>query len=236
KGKMSERVIMLLFAFSGLLCGQAPGANAADFNKVDEAVEAALKRGDCPGAVVQVVHKDEVVLRKAYGHRAVEPEMAAMTADTVFDLASLTKPIATGTSIVLLIEQGKLRPEDKVAKHWPAFAANGKDDVTIENLLLHTSGLTADNSEADYKDGRGKAMERIAALKLETPPGTRFKYSDVGFIVLGELVEKLGRLPVDRCAKKHVFEPLKMNDTGFLPSDVLKIRIAPTGKREGRII
>ena len=209
---------------------------APDFAKVDEAVEAALKRGDCPGAVVLVVHKDEVVLRKAYGNRAVEPDKLPMTADAIFDLASLTKPIATGTSIMMLIEKGMLRPEDKVAKHWPAFAANGKGDVTIAHLLLHTSGLTADNAEADYKDGREKALERIAALKLEAPPGTRFKYSDVGFIVLGELVEKVGGVSFERFAKQHVFEPLKMNDTGFNPGEVFKKRIAPTGKRDGQII
>ena len=207
-----------------------------DFAKVDEAVEAALKRGDCPGAVVLVVHKDEVVLRKAYGNRVVEPDKLPMTADAIFDLASLTKPIATGTSIVMLIEKGMLRPEDKVAKHWPAFAANGKGDVTIAHLLLHTSGLTADNAEADYKDGREKALERIAALKLEAPPGTRFKYSDVGFIVLGELVEKVGGVSIDRFAKQHLFEPLKMNDTSFNPGEVFKKRIAPTGKRDGQII
>lgn len=209
---------------------------ATDFAAVDSAVEAAIKRGDCPGAVVLVLHKDEVALRKAYGLRAVEPAKLPMTADTIFDMASLTKPMATGTSIMLLIEQGKLKPEDKVAKHWPAFAANGKDDVTIAHLLLHTSGLTADNAVADYADGREKALERITALKLEAPPGTRFKYSDVGFIVLGELVEKVGGLPVDQFAKKHVFDPLKMTDTVFLPNDALKKRIAPTGKRDGKII
>src|SRR4051794_20721104 len=89
--------------------------------KIDEAVAAALKRGDCPGAVVVVVHADEVVFRKAYGSRALKPDEAAMTADTVFDMASLTKPVATGTSVMLLIEQGKLKPSDLVSKHWPAF-------------------------------------------------------------------------------------------------------------------
>jgi CubicO group peptidase (beta-lactamase class C family) len=203
---------------------------------VDEAVEAALKRGDCPGAVVLVVHKDEVILRKAYGNRSIEPDRTPMMLDTIFDLASLTKPIATGTSIMLLFEQGKLRPNDKVATHWPAFAANDKENVTVAQLLLHTSGLTADNAEADYKDGRERALERIAELKLEAPPGTRFKYSDVGFIVLGELVHKLGGSPVDQFATKRVFEPLKMSDTSFNPPESLRKRIAPTGKRDGKII
>src|SRR6185437_6968092 len=130
----------------------------------------------------------------------------------------------------------KLRPEDKVAKHWPAFAANGKHDVTVAHLMLHTSGLIADNSIADYKDGREKAMERIAGLKLEAPLGSRFRYSDVGFIVLGELVEKIGGMPVDRFAEEHVFKPLKMAETGFKTATSFRSRIAPTGKRGGAII
>jgi CubicO group peptidase (beta-lactamase class C family) len=159
-----------------------------------------------------------------------------MTVDTVFDMASLTKPVATGSSIMLLIEQGKLKPEDLVSKYWPAFSANGKDKVTIAHLLLHTSGLIADNPVADYADGRAMSFERIANLKLLDPPGTRFRYSDVNFIVLGELVERTSGMPVDEFARKHVFEPLKMADTGFNPDDALKKRIAPTGLRDGKTI
>jgi CubicO group peptidase (beta-lactamase class C family) len=218
-----------------IFCGTSSPA-ADRFAKVDGAVAAALERGDCPGAVVAVVHKDKVVFRKAYGQRSLQPEKTPMTPDAIFDLASLTKPIATGTSVMLLIEQGKLSVEDKVAEHWPAFAANGKEDVTVAHLLLHTSGLTADNSINDYRDGRDKALERVANLKLEAPAGTRFRYSDVGFITLGVLVERITGTPVDQFAKKHVFEPLKMKDTGFNPSDALKNRIAPTGRRDGKII
>src|SRR5262249_50523712 len=204
--------------------------------KIDAAVEAALKRNDCPGAVVLVVHADEVVFRKAYGLRAVEPEKVPMTPDAVFDMASLTKPVATATSIMILAEQGKLAFSDPVAKHWPAFAANGKESVTIEHCLLHVSGLTADNDVKDYADGREKALERVAALKLEVPPGTRFKYSDVGFIVLGELVEKIGGLPVAQFAKKQMFDPLKPAGPGLKPGEPPFARVAPTGKRDGKII
>src|SRR6059058_3702180 len=122
-------------------------------NRIDDAVAAALNRGDCPGAVVLVVHGDEVVFRKAYGNRSLHPDRVPMTADTVFDMASLTKPVATATSAFVLIEQGKLRLSEKVATYWQEFAANGKAEVTIEHLLTHTSGLTADNALADYKDG-----------------------------------------------------------------------------------
>ena len=217
------------------------GTYAADLDKdqlakIDTAVEAAISRGECPGAVVVVVHSDAVAYRKAFGKRAVKPDEVAMTTDTVFDMASLTKPVATGTSVMLLIQQGKLKPEDLVSKHWPEFAASGKEKVTVEHLLLHTSGLTADNDIKDYANGRAKALERIAELKLEAPAGTRFKYSDVGFIVLGELVERIGGTPLDQFAKKHVFDPLKMADTTFTPAETLKKRVAPTGLRDGKII
>jgi serine-type D-Ala-D-Ala carboxypeptidase len=232
-------VLLVLSGTTGLSRGDNSDEGNVDRSKlaaIDDCVAAALKRGDCPGAVVIVIHADEVVFRKAYGFRAVKPEQVPMTVDTIFDLASLTKPIATASSVMLLIEQGKLSPDDLVSKHWPAFAANGKDKVTIAHLLLHTSGLTADNAIADYSDGKAKALERIAGLKLEAPPDTRFKYSDVGFIVLGELVEKIGGMPVDAFARKHIFEPLKMSDTTFLPGEALKKRIAPTGMRDGKII
>ena len=230
------RLLLLLLAAlraQGSLAGEPDQKELA---KIDVAVASAIERGDVPGAVVVVVHHDGVVFRKAYGRRALNPAKAPMTVDTVFDMASLTKPVATATSIMLLIERGKLKPSDLVSKHWPAFAANGKDKVTIEQLLLHTSGLTADNAIADYADGKPKAMARIAALKLTTPAGERFRYSDVGFIVLGELVERVGGMPVDQFARKHIYEPLKMTDTAFRPNEELRKRIAPTGVRDGKVI
>lgn len=200
--------------------------------RIDTSVEGAIQRGDCPGAVVLVVHGDEIVFRKAYGHRSLQPEKLPMTVDTVFDLASLTKPIATASSIFVLIEQGKIRLSEKVASYWPEFAANKKDAVTVEHLLLHTSGLLADNSLADYKSGKPDAMKKIAALPLEAEPGKRFRYSDVGFIVLGELVERISGKNVHEFSKAHVFDPLAMADTSYLPSEKLTARCAPTGKRE----
>jgi uncharacterized protein YbbC (DUF1343 family)/CubicO group peptidase (beta-lactamase class C family) len=203
-------------------------------NKIDDAAAAAIKRGDCPGAVVLVVHDDQVVFRKAYGNRSLHPDKVPMTPDTVFDMASLTKPIATVTSAFVLIEQGKLRLSEKVATYWPEFAVNGKGEVTVEHLLTHTSGLIADNSLNDYKGGKAEALKRVAALPLEAEPGTRFKYSDVGFIVLGELVERVSGQPLNEFARANVLEPLGMADAGFLPGDALKNRIAPTAQRDGK--
>ena len=224
---MTRRALSFLAVL--VLAGPVAAIDKGRLDRIDGAVEAAIQRGNCPGAVVVVVHGDEVVFRKAYGQRCKSPEPAAMTPDTVFDMASITKPVATATSVMVLIEKGKLRPSDKVAKYWPEFAANGKDDVTVEHCLTHVSGLIPDNSIKDYVGSREDMLKRIAGLSLQSPPGTRFRYSDVGFIVLGELVGRVGGKPVDEFAAENVFAPLKMADTGFKPSEGLKKRTARCG-------
>ena len=150
------------------------------------------------------------------------PAATPMTVDTVFDLASLTKSLATASSILLLVEQGKVSVTDRVVRHLPAFAAHGKDKITIEQLLLHTSGLLPDNPVADYRDGRAEGLERICQLTPVHEPGSRFVYSDVNYIVLGELVEKLSGTPLDTFAARHFFVPLGMKETGFRPGAKLR--------------
>ncbi len=219
------------------LPGAAPadvGMDAARLAEIDAVVAGAIERGGCPGAVVLVARQGRVVHRKAYGLRAKKPRPEPMTIDTVFDLASLTKPVATAASVLYLVEKGKLRLEDRVAKYLPAFGKHGKEAITVEHLLLHTSGLIADNALRDYRDGRARALERINDLRLVTEPGRRFVYSDVGFIVLGELVEKLAGQPLDACAREHFFEPLGLRDTTFRPGKDLRPRCAPTEQVEGR--
>ena len=163
----------------------------AKLSGIDAAVLTAIRSGEAPGAVVLVLHDGEIAFLRAYGDRSKKPARAPMTADTVFDLASLTKPIVTATSVAILAERGALRLSDKIADHLPEFAKNGKDRVTIEHLLLHTSGLTADNALRDYQAGRDAALANVFALPLETEPGARFLYSDVGYIVLGALIERV---------------------------------------------
>jgi uncharacterized protein YbbC (DUF1343 family) len=223
-----------------LLCVLPLRGNVADAGidserlaRIDSAVSQALEDQRAPGAVVLVLRQGQVVFRKAYGYRQLLPTRERMTIDTVFDLASLTKPIATATAVMLLIEEGKLRLDDPVIKHLPAFGKHGKDRITIEQLLLHTSGLIADNALADYLDGRPKAIERICELKLKAEPGARFIYSDVGFVVLGEIVEKLSGQPLDRFCQKRIFEPLGMKATTFLPSKELVRRAALTEQVKG---
>ena len=166
-GMRTFAILLAFFPFAAT----ADSIDRERLKQIDIAVEAAIQRGDCPGAVVLVVHNDEVVVRKAFGQRTLQPEKVAMTADTVFDMASLTKPIATATSVFVLVEQGKLRLTEKVATYWPEFAANKKDSMTIEHLLVHTSGLTADNALADYKDGKAEAMKKIAGACARSRAG-----------------------------------------------------------------
>jgi uncharacterized protein YbbC (DUF1343 family) len=206
------------------------GLDAGRLARIDSVVAATIKDGKTPGAVVLVVRQGKIGFRKEYGHRQVQPDVEMMTTDTIFDLASLTKPLATATAVLLLIERGKLRLDDHVSTHLPGFRKHGKDRITVEQLLLHTSGLPAGNPVRDYDSGRAKAIEKINDLRLLAEPGKRFTYSDLGFIVLGELIEKLSGVPLDVFCEKNIFAPLGLRDTTFRPSKELIARTAPTEK------
>ena len=201
---------------------------------IDDAVKAGIARGDCPGAVVLVVHQDKVVYRKAFGNRSRQPEHTLMTEDTVFDLASLTKPIATAMAIMLLIQDGKISVDDPISKHLPAFARKETEGITVAQLLTHTGGFIADNSLKDYQEGKENAWKNLFALNPVATPGSKFTYSDVSFILLGKVVENASGMSLDQFTKKRIYEPLGMKETGFRPEGDLKKRSAPTQEREGR--
>ena len=207
--------------------------DAVTVTAIDSAVAAALKQNRLPGCVVLIGRTDEILFEKAYGNRAVKPEVETMTVDTLFDLASLTKPIATATSVMLLIERGDVELDAPASKYLEEFTSHDKDNVTVRQLLLHTSGLTPDNHLRDYQDGAEKAWERICNLKLLSPPGERFRYSDVGFIVLGRLVERVSGKPLNDFAIANIFTPLGMSDTGYRPPKKHHVRAAPTQERNG---
>ncbi len=201
---------------------------------VDEAIRGAIDRGQIPGAVLVVGRGDAVLYEKAYGNRSVEPAVVPMTTDTVFDLASLSKPVGCATSIMLLAERGQLSLGDPVSKYIPAFASNGKERITIEQLLLHQGGLIPDNPMSDYRQGAEAALANVYALKPQKTPGQTFWYSDVGYIVLGRIVQAVDGRPLEKFAKEEIFEPSGMHDTAYNPPDAIKARCAPTEKREGR--
>jgi CubicO group peptidase (beta-lactamase class C family) len=210
--------------------------NAEKLSEIDGLVATAIAEKKMPGCVVVIGRPAGIVWLKAYGDKQLEPERVAMTDDTVFDLASLTKPIATATSIMKLVEEGGLSVDDPVAKYLPEFGVEGKEAITIRDLLVHRSGLIPDNSIADYADGPIKAKERLLALKPIAPRGTKFLYSDVNFMILGEVVAKVAGMPVDEFAREELFEPLEMTETTYLPNEALRSRAAPTEKRDGEWI
>ncbi len=219
---------------SSLVLSESNRALVERLAPIDDLIGVGISEGKMPGCVVCIGRKNEIVLLKAYGNKRLEPSVEPMSIDTVFDMASITKPVATATSIMQLIELGKLSLSDKIATIFPAFAQNDKGSITVQDLLLHRSGLIPDNAMSDYMDGPAKAWDRICELKLVAPVGTAFKYSDVNFIALGKIVEHITGKDLREYSRDNIFEPLGMKHTGYLPSAELGAKCAPTEQREGR--
>jgi uncharacterized protein YbbC (DUF1343 family)/CubicO group peptidase (beta-lactamase class C family) len=209
--------------------------SAQRLEAIDGAVESEIEQHHLPGAVVLVARKGSVVWRKAYGSRAVEPAREAMTADTVFDLASLTKIVATATSIMILVERGKVRLSDPLSNYIPEIKGEGREHITLELLLTHRGGYAPDFDLKDRWTGYDEAIKRLVGEPLHNPPGAKFVYSDINYIALGEVVHRVSGLPLDEFARRNIFEPLGMRDTGFRPRAKLRRRIAPTEKRRGQL-
>jgi uncharacterized protein YbbC (DUF1343 family)/CubicO group peptidase (beta-lactamase class C family) len=203
--------------------------------RLDAVAARELAAGNVPGAVIYVGYQGQIVYHRALGHRTVEPYLQAMTEDTVFDVASLTKVVATTTAIMQLQDQGKLRLDDRVAKYWPEFAAHGKGGITLRQLLAHTSGLRADVNHRVRWSGYEGALMALAADTPVKPLGTQFHYSDANFVALGEIVRRVSGLPLDVYCAREIFGPLGMKDTSFRPKSALKARIAPADIRWGTV-
>ncbi len=210
---------------AGMISGSKP---AAQWNTLSNKVEKAIQAGKIPGAVVLIGHQGKIVYRQAFGFRALKPEKFPMTTDTIFDLASLTKVIATSTAIAQLIEMEKLSLEDPVVKYWPEFKANGKEEITIRELLTHYSGLRPALDTKSGWSGYDTAVRMVEEEIPVLPHGTSFIYSDTNFITLAEIISRISGESFDLYCAKHIFEPLGMTDTGFKPSPTLRSRIAPT--------
>ncbi len=206
----------------------------SQFDRIDDMVAKEIENGNMPGCVVMIGRRAGIAFARAYGHRQIEPTMEEMTLDTLFDLASVTKPVATATSIMLLVERDQVHLKDPVATYIPEFAQNGKEAITVEQLLTHQGGLIPDNSIKDYEQGAEEAWKRIWALKPVEPPGSKFIYTDVGFMTLGEIVHRVTGQTVAEFAAENIFEPLGMTETGYLPDETLKARAATTEKIDGK--
>ena len=206
---------------------------AADpsFASLTAPIEQAISEAKMPGCVIAIGRHDRVLFTKAYGDRAVAPEHVAMTSDTVFDLASLTKPVATATSIMILVDRGLVSLDAPASKYVPELAP--LPPFTVRQLLLHESGLVADTVIEEWKHGTEAGLKLLAMHKMAAQPGEKFIYSDAGFIVLGEIVKRVSGVDLATFAAREIFSPLGMSDTMFLPNAELKKRTAPTEQRDG---
>jgi uncharacterized protein YbbC (DUF1343 family) len=240
---MLTRILLILLLVAQPIFAQLPlvkpetvAVSTTRLAEMDSVITDEIAKGRLPGAVVLVGRKGRTVWQKTYGSRAVEPTREPMTAETIFDVASLTKVVASATSIMILVERGKVRLSDPLSLYIPELKGNdGRERVTIEQLLTHVSGYAPDFDLRERWTGHDEAIKHLIAEPLRNPPGTRFTYSDIGFIALGEVVARVSGMPLDEFARKNIFTPLRMRETGFRPSASLTSRIAPTEKRRGQL-
>jgi uncharacterized protein YbbC (DUF1343 family)/CubicO group peptidase (beta-lactamase class C family) len=207
------------------------GLNHERLQAIETLAQQGIQEGKMPGCVICVGRHGKIGYLKAFGNKRLQPTPEAMQADTVFDLASITKPVVTATSIMKLVESGRVRLGSKVVDFFPEFAPHGKEAITVQDLLIHQSGLIPDNALKDYQSGSDVAWQRICELALVAPVGTTFKYSDVNFIVLAEIVKKVTGQNVHEFSQQEIFKPLGMLETGYLPDENLRHRAAPTEQR-----
>ena len=201
--------------------------SAQNFARIDQLVADAIAAKAAPGVVVLIGRADQTVYEKAYGARATVPSTEPMTLDTVFDLASLTKVVATTTAVMTLVEQGRVRLNDPVASFVPGFDRYGKGGITVRHLLTHLSGLRPDvdlHPWSGYDAAIALAVDEVPT----TAPGEQFVYSDINFFLLGDIVARVTGESLDAYTTRVVFAPLGMRDTGFLPAKTMLPRIAPT--------
>ena len=241
---LSSRRVLLkqIGAVSGLLLAGSTGACSKDvsgnpFIQADDLIRQAVKRGDMPGAVLAVGHGGKIVHRDVFGYRSLVPEHAPMEWDTVFDMASLTKVVVTALAIMQLWEQKYFLLDDPVSRFLPDFGVNGKEKITIRQLLTHYSGLPPDVELSDTWSGKEEGVRRAFSAVPVEKVDTKFIYSDINFIVLGLLVEHFSRLSLKDYAHRYIFNPLKMNQSTFLPlsgenPDAIVMSIAPTQRLE----
>lgn len=238
------RTIALLTALLGLSIQCRPVQQEAprpSFDQIDQVIQEEIEKSNFPGAVVFVGQKDEILYWKAFGHQVVEPQIEPMSKDTVFDLASLTKPIATAASIMILRDRKAIDLDDYVGKYLPSFACNGKQEVRIRHLLTHTSGLPAYMNANVLSEQFGslcpeKVIEKICSLEAVSKPGEEFRYSCLGYITLARIVQVVSGKSIDVFSRENIFTPLGMKHTTFNPPDSWRDDIAGTEIIDGQLL
>jgi uncharacterized protein YbbC (DUF1343 family)/CubicO group peptidase (beta-lactamase class C family) len=228
---LSSRLLTTAFLLGAIMPSALAAPKTAAPSRlgvIDSIVQDAISDGQIPGAVVLIGHDGQVIYRKAFGERALEPHREPMSIDTIFDVASLTKVVATSIAVTQLVQKGEVRVNEPVAKYIPEFAENGKEEITVRELLTHHSGLPKDLDLSQPWDGRETALQMAYSEKPIFAPGSQFLYSDTNFIVLGALVERVSGMSLDEYCQKNIFLPLNMKHTRFLPPAAWSPKIAPT--------
>jgi len=206
------------------------GFDAQRLSNVDSVIDSAINKNEIPGAVLLILKESKIAYKKAYGYRQLIPQKLEMTAETIFDMASLTKPVAAATSLMILLEQGKLRLLDKVSLYFPEYIpwidpeTEKKTDILIIHLLTHTSGLPAyahpNLLQKEYNSSSKETLyKHIEKVERLSEPGTKYKYSGLNFITIQRLVEKISSMPLNLFTKKYIFEPLQMHNTAYFLSE-----------------
>jgi CubicO group peptidase (beta-lactamase class C family) len=234
---MTTLLMLLLFLAAGCR-PEVKEKPQPRFTEINQVVEEEIAKGSFPGAVVLVGQQDDIVYWQAFGNKIVDPCEEPTDRNTIFDLASMTKPIATATSIMILRDRKAIALDDYVSKYLPAFACKGKEEARIEHLLTHTSGLPAYTNAARLAEQFGstcpdKVIEKICSLEALSKPGEEFRYSCLGYITLAKIVETISGQNIGEFSKENIFTPLGMKHTSFKPPDSRKQNIAATEVIDG---
>ncbi len=217
--------------FAGRAAAQVP-----EFKGVDEAALDAVASGEIPGVVVLVGRGEQTLLHRAYGWRSIVPEPVPMTLNTIFDIASLTKPLGTTLAVMALTERGAVKLDAPLGRYLSEFRGHAFEHVTIRRILEHSAGFSDLPASGTLNGGFPAAARALAQRPLDYLPGTGFQYSDTGFILLGELVRRVTGDPLDRYLERIVFRPLGLTDTSFHPSTLQRVRVAPTEFANGLLL
>ena len=228
-------IMAALICAPDVLAQQLPHITAERFTAISQIVQREIDARHVPGAVIIVGGPGGAIYRRAFGNRMFGPHQAALRADAIFDLASLTKVVATTTAVMQLVERGQISLDDKVTTYWPEFGANGKDAITVKELLTHMSGLRPDIALRPEWSGTRAALARIVEDRPIFQPDKQFSYSDINFIVLAELVRRVSGESFESYSMKRIFGPLGMRDTGFNPSLKKRPQIVPTDSADGTL-
>ena len=223
-------------AFVVLAQSASVAAQPLDFSGVDEAATDAVTSGEIPGVVVLVGRGDEILLHRAWGFRRLVPEPATMTRETIFDIASLTKPVGTTLAVLSLVERGAIKLDAPLGQYVKEFRSPAFKQITIRRMLTHTAGFPAYPANALVAGGFLSAARALARVALDYPPGSAFQYSDTGFILLAEVVRRVSGEPLDHYLARVFFRPLGLRATSFHPPSAVRDRIAPTEYANGHFL